>query len=44
MTDVFELGGYFRSCFFMKVGKVLRYSTFIACYSVVIVGEKRDAW
>ena len=39
-----ELGEYFRSCFVVKVVKVVRYPALIACSSVVIVGEKRDAW
>ena len=44
ITVAFELDGYFRSCFVVKVRKVARYPALIACSSVVIVGEKRDIW
>ena len=44
MTVALELGRYFRSCFVVKVGKVVRYPVLIACSRVVIIDEKRDAW
>ena len=39
-----ELGGYFRNCFVVEVGKVVSYPVLITCSSVSIVGEKRDEW
>ena len=43
ITVALELSGYFRSCFVVKVGNVVRYTALITCSSVVIIGEKRDA-
>jgi len=39
-----ELGEYFRSCFVMKIGKVVRYPALIACSSGIVIGEDRDTW
>ena len=44
MMVALDLGGYFRSCFIVIVGKLVMYPTLIDFSSVVIVGEKRDTW
>ena len=42
MTVALGLGGYFSSCFVVKVGKVVMYPDVTARSSVVVVGEKRE--
>ena len=38
-----ELGGYMRSLFVVRVGKVTRKPDLIAFFSVIMVGENSDA-